>query len=233
MEQTKLEKKFTPIGQSYWGDTGAYQEEHDKLYENMVAVVGESHTINGELLRIANRFYYDYCNNGNCNCVEREMIEEEYYEDCYDCDGTGECEDGYDENDEPNLVTCDYCSGTGEIVGYDEYDGDCKLNGYWDDMLDFMKVHVLERDKVKALEKFLLSDGDKCTFNDDEMHIYDELTDAVIYQILTTEDKPYFVWGAECWSGGKVRERMEELGDMVFDKCTDAKNIFNKDGRIE
>lgn len=232
MEQATIEKRVTPIGKSYWGDSGAYQEEHDKLYKNMVAVVGESHTINGELLRIVNRFYYDYCNNGNCNCVEREMIEEETYEDCNECDGHGEFEE-YDDDGELTTFICDSCGGTGELIGYDEYAGDIKMNGYWDNMLEFLRAHAIEKDKVKALEKFLLKQGDNCTFTDEQMHIYDELTDAIIYQILTTEDKPYLVYGAECWSGGKVRERMEELGDMVFDRLTDAKNIFNKDDRIE
>ena len=63
--------KRTPLGKSYWNNEGAYQKELDELSEKM-PVCGAADTLNGELVRAANRLYYDYCNNGNCNaCLIR------------------------------------------------------------------------------------------------------------------------------------------------------------------
>ena len=65
MEQMKR----TTLGQSYWNGQGAYKKELDVLNEQMPAE-GSAETLNGELVRAANRLYWDYCNNGNGNAVD-------------------------------------------------------------------------------------------------------------------------------------------------------------------
>lgn len=67
---TKIEKKQTPKGQSYWNETGAYNKEYDILYKQLVPAVGEADTVNGELLRASSRLYYEYFNNGNMNACD-------------------------------------------------------------------------------------------------------------------------------------------------------------------
>ena len=67
-----MEKRTTPEGQSYWNNNGAYQEEHDRLWEELVPASGSAPTIHGELIRAVGRLFYEFCNNGNCNSIEVE-----------------------------------------------------------------------------------------------------------------------------------------------------------------
>lgn len=48
----------------YWDGNGKYQAKQDELYDRLVPAVGKSHCMAGELLRAANRVYYDAYNNG-------------------------------------------------------------------------------------------------------------------------------------------------------------------------
>ena len=64
---------------SYWEDTGRFQKDFDRLTKEHMRPSGPSLTIEGELIRIANRFYYEWCNNGNCNLFIENWVDEEYY----------------------------------------------------------------------------------------------------------------------------------------------------------
>ena len=60
-----MEKGKTRLGNSYWDNTGYYQDIYDRLYDNLVPSNGDADTIHGELIRCIGRLYYDFCNNGN------------------------------------------------------------------------------------------------------------------------------------------------------------------------
>ena len=200
-----MEKLTTESGKSYWNNNGAYQEQYDKLYESLVPSRGESDTVHGEMLRAVSRLFYDYCNNGNCNIrdVQQDCCSEcggsgfEEPDDCYHCEGSGEI---YEDDDEEELVTCDSCDGSGEeeaidcgYCGGDCYvDGEVTINEYYQDMIDFLHQHSINKRVVDNVEYFITRDdlgyGDY-TFDDSEMKVYNNLVDAVMYQILTTKNE--------------------------------------------
>lgn len=79
--------KITPETGSYWNHNGAYQEEGDRLFEEMVPDMGAAPTRNGELIRAINRLTYEYLNNGNGNAAEVHYIgDHEYDEEMEDPD---------------------------------------------------------------------------------------------------------------------------------------------------
>ena len=53
-----MEKRITQPGKSYWGESGAYQEEHDRLWAELVPSSGSCDTIHGELIRATSRLFY-------------------------------------------------------------------------------------------------------------------------------------------------------------------------------
>ena len=55
------------VTKSYWNRNGKHQKEMDRLFDQLVPYDGSSNTVEGEILRAANRIYYDYYNNGMCN----------------------------------------------------------------------------------------------------------------------------------------------------------------------
>ena len=55
------------VTKSYWNGNGKHQKEMDRLFDQLVPDHGSSNTVEGEILRAANRIYYDYYNNGMCN----------------------------------------------------------------------------------------------------------------------------------------------------------------------
>lgn len=156
IKTNKMEKRITEFGKSYWNNNGAYQEEYDKLYEELVPSRGEADTIHGEMIRAVSRLFYDFCNNGNCNVIE---VQEELCDDC----------------------------GTGYYV-----DGDIVINDYYQQMIDFLQQHLTNKKPVEKLKEFLIREDlgyYGYTFGDDEMKVYNDLVDAVMYQTLTTENK--------------------------------------------
>lgn len=50
--------------QKYWGSDAPHQKEYSELFKKLVKPSGPSDTVEGELLRAANKIYYDYYNNG-------------------------------------------------------------------------------------------------------------------------------------------------------------------------
>ncbi len=202
LKHTTMEKKITESGKSYWNNNGAYQTEYDKLYEDLVPSRGEADTVHGEMIRSVSRLFYDFCNNGNCNVREIQQdscgdcggcgYEEE---ECSNCYGNGEIE--FDEDGEPEACydcdgsgvhtnDCSYCGGNCTV------DGDVEINDYYQEMLDFLKRHLNNTDVVENLVEFLERDDlgyGTYTFGDDEMKVYNDLVDAVVYQIITTPNQ--------------------------------------------
>jgi len=179
-----MEKRNTPAGNTYWDDNGAYQKELDVLYNKLVPMSGDAETVHGELVRVVNRLYYEYCNNGNCNAVERDWEEEEY--DCYNCNGTGEVDYG-----EEDLEDCNDCGGTG--YEWEEVEGDTYLDSWYESMLEFIVEHVpASNTVVQKLETFMLHGPgySNYQFNDAEYEYYNDVVDTVMHYVLNSENVP-------------------------------------------
>lgn len=169
---TQMTKKECALNQHYWNNEGAYQEQSDFLYSQLVPHVGNAPTIHGEMIRCVHRLYYEFCNNGNCNALEFET------EDCSHCGGSG-----YEEDEETD---CEWC------------DGDCTTTGivyiddYYKDMIDFLKMYMQDKEVIFDLEDWLIETATKgrYAFSDDQMSKYDQVVDAIVFQCLTTENKP-------------------------------------------
>jgi hypothetical protein len=186
-----IEKLVTEKGNSYWNETGAYQKEYSELWDKLVPSSGEAPTIHGELIRCGSRLQYDYCNNGNCNAVETETEYETEYNTCNCCQGSG-VEINYDEDDEEVEVDCSECGGSGETEEEVEIDGDKVVTRYYKDMLEFLDAYLTDPMVVERLEAFMTNKSvgySSYTFKDDEMKHYNDLMDAIMYQVLTTENQ--------------------------------------------
>jgi hypothetical protein len=177
-----MEKRHTPDGQSYWNETGAYQKEHDSLWKELVPSSGACNTIHGELIRATGRLFYEFCNNGNCNAVEVETGR------CSHCGGDGGEYRGHDDEDEEDSYDeCGWCDGSGEE------EGDTIITPFYSSFLDLIEENVPGA-PVQELRDFMEDNSrgySRYKFDDYEMGIYNALTDAVIYHILTTENSPY------------------------------------------
>ena len=179
--ETKTHKLETPLGKSYWNQEGAYQNIYDFLYKNLVPSSGNAPTIHGELIRCVGRLYYDYCNNGNCNVLDIKM------QTCHNCEGCGYQEVFYsvDEDAEPETEDCYVCDGAGEVQD------EVYITEYYEEMIDFLSNYMLDRTPIANLQDYLLNSKNlRCKFDDKEYDIYNKLTDAVIYQILNTNNNP-------------------------------------------
>lgn len=182
--------KLTQLGKSYWDNSGAYQAEHEKLYEELVPGMGEAETVHGELIRSASRLYYDYTNNGNCNAVDVEYYEEEYT--CNACGGSGVGGE-YDEDEDGD---CDDCGGSG-FTTEDEV-GEITVNNFYQEFINFIhetlstKVNKKELSKVLAdVEAVIIAGAEEYKesyFDDANMSAYDRLTDYVMWYVLNTEN---------------------------------------------
>ena len=74
---TLIMSKCTEKGKHYWYNEGVYDKEFTQLTEELVPATGMAKNLRGELVRAANRLYYEYCNNGNCNAAEPVYSDEE------------------------------------------------------------------------------------------------------------------------------------------------------------
>ena len=179
-------KKHSDKTQHYWNKNGAYENEYSQKYEELVPSIGQAKTVHGELIRSISRFYWDYANNGNGNLLYVETIS------CSCCGGDGyeEVQAGYDDEGEEIIETmdCSCCGGSGEE------DGDTFIRDYYQKMFDFMEQFTNDAEtklKLEELQDFLLlGKGDNPSFSDTEMNIYDAVVDGIMYEILTTENKP-------------------------------------------
>jgi hypothetical protein len=159
--------KTTPLGKSYWENEGIYQKELDELNENMPAR-GSADTLNGELVRAVNRLYYDYCNNGNGNACHIKY--HEVFTGYTDDEGNDEYEDEEERGWNP----------------FYERFYDLILNAIESCLTgDERKVFVENMAKVEDM----VINYEPC-FSDEEMHVYDLMTDYVIWYVLNHADKP-------------------------------------------
>lgn len=179
-------KKHSDITQHYWSNNGAYENEYSQKYEELVPSSGEAETVHGELIRAISRFYWDYANNGNGNLLQTK----EYTCSCCGGDGYEEVQAGYDDEGEEIIETqdCSCCGGTGRE------DGDIFITEYYQKMFDFMEQFTNDPEtkmKLEELQDFLLEgNGDNPNFSDTEMNKYDAVVDGIMYEILTTKNKP-------------------------------------------
>lgn len=67
-------------GSNYWNGEGVYRKEFTELTEKLMKPCGRCDTLQGEVVRAANRLYYEYFNNGNCNAVNIEVRDDELYD---------------------------------------------------------------------------------------------------------------------------------------------------------
>lgn len=181
--ETMTQKKETELGKSYWAENGAYQVDYDRLYEQLVPATGYAPTIHGEMIRSVGRLFYDYCNNGNCNAVDMKM------DTCHQCGGWG-YEESYNDDEEQETEDCHWCDGSGEC------EGEKFVTEYYQEMLDFLDEFLNDTKCLGKLEDFMLNGAGyaKYKFDEAEMDVYNKVVDAVMYQVLTTENKtnPYF-----------------------------------------
>lgn len=186
-----MKRKSTPLGKTYWNGKGAYSKENERLSKELVEK-SPTHiptNLHGRMLSAMNMLYYDYCNNGNCNIIEEIEI------DCPDCGGSGWEEVRHrGDDDEDEQRDCSRCGGDCQVLDELEIREDYK------EELDFLVKNLPKEDKhlASAVEEFIL---DKHIYNSkryrnsydyfskENMAIYDRLADAVMYFILTTENK--------------------------------------------
>ena len=164
METTVVNVQITPKNSAnhYWDDKGVNQELFDDLTDSLMPAWGEEKTLHAEMIRAANRLAYDYCNNGNCNVLERIYDWDEDYEDEIEVDRQI---NSYYEN------MLDLLEATFMEVG-EEYKEGVKT--------------------VRDIQNFILiADPDnKYYFSDENMAMYDRLIDYVLLYITNTEDSP-------------------------------------------
>jgi len=173
-----IEALETPLGKSYWANNGAYQDKYDSLWQSLVPASGYAPTIHGEMLRSISRLFYDFCNNGNCNALDFRM------ETCHNCGGWG-YEERYNDEEEQETEDCHYCDGNGEC------EGEVYLTEYYEEMVDFLYECMYRKEPIRNLQKFLLDNyQSRYSFSDEQMDIYNKVVDAVMYQILTTNNNP-------------------------------------------
>jgi Zn finger protein HypA/HybF involved in hydrogenase expression len=188
-------KKVTKKGKSYWGGTGAYSKELTKLEQELVPDSGEANSVHGELVRAIGRLFYDFCNNGNCNVIEVKTEYETETHTCDECYGNGEVEDEdaeEDENEERPNKECPECGGSGEKEEEVEVDGEIVIDDYYQRMIDVIYDELPDKTTINALDKFLhnrVKGYGRYTFSDDEMKVYNDLCDAVMYHVLTTKNR--------------------------------------------
>lgn len=161
--------KRTELGKSYWDETGAYQLDFDMLTKQLMPPNGEAETVNGELIRAVNRLYYEYCNNGNCNACEIEYGEEEVLNDIW-------CEEEEDYISEWELEEVE--------VGAD-------VSEFYMGFIDLIKQYV--KPAVEVMDKiiwFIRGNNYSCNnqFSDENMALYDEMVDHVMFYILNNID---------------------------------------------
>jgi len=65
--------RSTELSKHYWNNEGAYEQEFSQLTNELMPATGRAEYLVGEVVRAANRLYYEYCNNGNMNA--RDIVE--------------------------------------------------------------------------------------------------------------------------------------------------------------
>jgi len=196
------DKYGDPIPNTYWNGKGFYQYQYDKLYELLIPAQDQASTIQGEMLRCASRLYYEFCNNGNGNALEQDTQTcgdcfgsgKEEAEECSECDGTGNI-DTEDEDGDYIEEVCDCCEGSGYLeeedcqlcdgTGY--VDCDFEIEKFYNNMIEFLELHLDSQDEISDLRDFLEDESRKdlsYDFSEKEMRIYDRVVDQLMHQLL-------------------------------------------------
>lgn len=162
--------RLTPETGSYWNNNGAYQEEGDRLYAEMVPNSGSASTLNGELIRGINRLFYEYCNNGNCNAAIAHYASEYAY-------FGGEDEDDYDE-DEIDSVEID--------PFYEKFI--TLIEDTLCEKINSKEVHAVTTRIRAIIEDGAYNPSCRCYFSEKNVNVYSRMCDMVIWYVLNTED---------------------------------------------
>lgn len=126
--------KTSEIGKSYWEENGAYNAEFSKLTKDLMPSEGCGATLTAEIVRAANRLYYEFCNNGNCNACEIHEGDEVEVE-CPCCHGEGYLDDEQE-------VICDECDGMGVI--YEEGEIEIEIADFYANFIDLIETTLIE-----------------------------------------------------------------------------------------
>lgn len=171
-----METKRTEVTKHYWNNEGVYDKEFTQMTETLMKATGRGDNLRAEVVRAANRLYYEYCNNGNCNAVHVEYGDEVEVT-CPCCCGCGYL--GDDEDD-----TCDECGGSGVV--YEEGENEYSVSEYYDNFIKLIRDTLNDRESFKAMEDIRSFIEQTCDgaphdwyFNDKNMHMYDLMIDLV------------------------------------------------------
>ena len=172
-----MESKRTELTKHYWNEEGAYEVEFKQLTEEFMPATGRAKNLVGEVVRAANRLYYEYCNNGNCNA--REIKEQEPEEiECPICGGLGYVDDDED-------CTCEECCGSGYVC--DEPEIEVELDEFFGAFIDLIR-DAFESDNnedgvaaMDSIENFIMNEDtdQRSYFSDRNMNRYDLMIDLV------------------------------------------------------
>jgi len=124
----------------YWNGEGQYQDLFDKHWRNLVPVVGEADTPEGNVIRAIARVNHDVFNNGACNIVRQteEMDDDgEYYTE-YSIEPWWE--DFFEEISDFARLDADRLKR--KIIEYVQYDKDYGLSDLMDDYIDHIVLKV-------------------------------------------------------------------------------------------
>lgn len=174
--------KRTELTNHYWNENGVYQHEFTTLTDELMPLRGMAKYLVGEVVRAANRLYYEYCNNGNINAIDVEELEPEEYP-CPECGGSG-----YVGEDEDEDAVCGCCDGSGVCYGDTEYE--YSINEYYGNFIQLIRSAMESDgntegvDAMDAIECFLDAEHLGVTshseyFSDRNMHKYDLMVDLV------------------------------------------------------
>lgn len=188
--------KRTEYRKHYWNNEGCFDQEFSKLTNQLVPDVGRGDSLMAEVVRAANRLYYEYFNNGNCNVMECSEVDEVEI-DCPYCDGLGYLDDEQEE-------ICPECEGMGVI--YEEGEGEWKFDQYWDNFIKLIRetlagselenlpngfqaeAESLMDDIRNFIERNTGSSGGNY-FSDGNMHRYDHMIDLVYIWCVANEGR--------------------------------------------
>lgn len=171
-----METKRTEVTKHYWDNEGVYDKEFNELTNALMEPAGRGDNLRAEVVRAANRLYYEYCNNGNCNAVHVECGDEVEVT-CPCCGGSGYL--GEDTDD-----ICDECDGMGVV--YEEGEEEYSVSEYYDNFIKLIIDALNDKESLKAMEdirSFIEQTGDGASsnwyFSDNNMHMYDLMIDLV------------------------------------------------------
>lgn len=169
----------TKLGNSYWDGNGAYQSQMDSFIDKFIPESGRAATLTGEIVRAANRLYYEYLNNGNINAIDVQTQSEE----CPYCGGSGI--DSYGEE-------CLNCEGEGVIENY----SNPEINRYYENFITLIETTLRNDsneilticDKVREIILTAYDEELSNYFSPENRNVYDRLMDMVAEWTIKNEN---------------------------------------------